>query len=264
MDDHDPTGFYGSRANVYHPAPCPFGIPYRSMYSVNIENLFFAGRNISATHAAMSATRVMATCAAIGQAVGAAAAVAGKYGLTPRGVYEERLSELQDLLQFDDAWLPFRRRTIPELTAGAQASHDILRNGWDRPQNGEDNGCFLAIGEAACYRFDEPRDLTVCRMIFDSDLERVSCDGDEILRTYPMLANKYHDMPAFGFPKTMVRAFRIEYQTEDGVWKILAEESGNIQRLVVVRCFVRAVAVRLVPLSTWGSETAHIFAFDVR
>lgn len=33
----------------------------------------FAGRNISLTHTAMSATRVMATCATIGQATGTAA-----------------------------------------------------------------------------------------------------------------------------------------------------------------------------------------------
>ena len=37
-------------------------------------NLMMAGRNISATHAAFTSTRVMATCAAIGQAVGTAAA----------------------------------------------------------------------------------------------------------------------------------------------------------------------------------------------
>ena len=264
MDDHDPTGFYGHRANVFHPAPCPFGIPYRSMYSVNIENLFFAGRNISATHAAMSATRVMATCATIGQAVGTAAAIAVRYGLTPRGVYEERLEELQDTLQFDDAWLPFRRRPIPSLTASAHATHDVLRSGCDRPQNGEDNGCFLALGEAACYTFDSPKEIEVCRIVFDSDLERRSCDGDEILRTYPMLANKYRDMLAFGFPKTMVRSFRLEYETEQGEWKLLAEESSNIQRLVVIRRAVRAKAVRLLPLSTWGSESAHVFAFDVR
>lgn len=45
----------------------------------------FAGRNISVSHVAMSSTRVMATCALLGQAVGTAAAIALREGLTPRG-----------------------------------------------------------------------------------------------------------------------------------------------------------------------------------
>ena len=31
------------KPNIFHPAPSPFGIPYRCLYSVNIENLYFAG-----------------------------------------------------------------------------------------------------------------------------------------------------------------------------------------------------------------------------
>ena len=72
MDDHNPAGINTKdKPNIFHPAPSPFGIPYRCLYSVNIENLYFAGRNISVTHTAMSASRVMATCALLGQAVGA-------------------------------------------------------------------------------------------------------------------------------------------------------------------------------------------------
>ncbi len=53
MDDHHPAGlYYTGRATVFHHTPSPFGIPYRSMYSKNIDNLFFAGRNISTTHMA--------------------------------------------------------------------------------------------------------------------------------------------------------------------------------------------------------------------
>lgn len=264
MDDHDPTGFYGRRANVFHPAPCPFGIPYRSMYSENIDNLFFAGRNISATHAALSATRVMATCAVIGQAVGTAAAIASKYRISPRGVYKERLNELKETLMFDDAYLPFNTRYIPALTAEAKTNAEVLRNGIDRPVNGEDNGYYANIGEFIEYEFTELSQIHICRIVFDSDLERTSCDGDEILRTYPMLANKYKDMLAFGFPKSMVKSFRLEYLSSEGTWKLLKQVDGNIQRLVVLLTDVTAKAVRLVPLETYGREKAHIFAFDVR
>jgi hypothetical protein len=55
MDDHHPDAIkYPGEPTIFHPAPSPYGIPYRSLYSRNTENLFFAGRNISATHMALS------------------------------------------------------------------------------------------------------------------------------------------------------------------------------------------------------------------
>ena len=57
MDDHNPGGMATKAApTTFHTAPTQYGIPYRSLYSKNIENLFCAGRNISATHAAMSSS----------------------------------------------------------------------------------------------------------------------------------------------------------------------------------------------------------------
>ena len=87
MDDHNPAGFYTQESpTIFHPAPFPYGIPYRSIYSKNIPNLFFAGRNISVSHAALSSTRVMATCATLGQACGTAASIAIKEKISPRDV----------------------------------------------------------------------------------------------------------------------------------------------------------------------------------
>ena len=78
MDDHFPQGFYykDGHPTIYHPAPAPWGLPLRCMISENIENLCFAGRNISVTHAALSSSRVMATCAVLGQALGTAVSYA--------------------------------------------------------------------------------------------------------------------------------------------------------------------------------------------
>ena len=99
FDDHSPKAFYDKGApTTFHNTPNPFGIPFRALYSKNIENLYFAGRNISMTHAAMSSARVMATCALLGEAVGEAANVAREFGLTPQGVYDEKLDLLQQPL----------------------------------------------------------------------------------------------------------------------------------------------------------------------
>ena len=83
-----------------------YQIPYRTGYSQNIENLFFVGRCISTTHVAFGSTRVMATLCTLAQAVGAAAYLCKGHGLTPRGVYEEKIGELQQLLLREDQYIP--------------------------------------------------------------------------------------------------------------------------------------------------------------
>src|SRR6202789_4505192 len=76
-----------------------YQIPYRTMYSRNVPNLFLAGRIISASHIAFGSTRVMATCAHNGQAVGMAAALCIEGNLTPRELTETfRMHTLQQQL----------------------------------------------------------------------------------------------------------------------------------------------------------------------
>ena len=67
-----------------------YQIPYRCLYSRNITNLFLAGRIISASHVAFGSTRVMATCAHGGQAVGMAAALCLRHELQPRDLLGAR------------------------------------------------------------------------------------------------------------------------------------------------------------------------------
>jgi len=88
LDDHYPAGYYHrGTPNTDFCTPAPYCLPYRSLYSRNVSNLLFAGRNISMTHTAMSSVRVMATCALLGQAVGTAVSIAKKNGIPPHGVY---------------------------------------------------------------------------------------------------------------------------------------------------------------------------------
>lgn len=74
-----------------------YPVPYRCLYSRNVPNLFMAGRCISVTHEALGTVRVMRTCGMMGEVVGRAAYLCRRYGLAPRGVYEERLEELLEL-----------------------------------------------------------------------------------------------------------------------------------------------------------------------
>lgn len=101
-DIHHPEGFWTRGIDCIHTYPgCRTSIPYRTLYSKNIENLFMAGRCHSATHIALGGTRVMRPCAAMGQAVGTAAAIATKNKETPRGVYKNHIKQLQDTLVKD-------------------------------------------------------------------------------------------------------------------------------------------------------------------
>src|SRR5690606_4311398 len=121
MDDQYPAGMlYPGTPTIFHPAPNPYGIPYRSLYSRNIANLMFAGRNISVTHAALSSTRVMGTCAILGQAAGTAAALCIDKICDPRAFSSgERLRQLQRTLMEDDCFLPWRTRDVDKLAMQA-------------------------------------------------------------------------------------------------------------------------------------------------
>ena len=269
MDDHDPAGFRSKGVpNVHYPAPSPYGIPYRSLYSVNIRNLLFAGRNISATHAAMSSTRVMATCALCGQAVGTAASIAVREGLSPRGVYEHKLAELRQTLMDDDCWLPYSIRKIPELTRNARLdcagiNAENLRNGIDRPTGAETNGALLKKGEAATYRFDGPRKVKRVRIVFDSDLNRTTLPPEERRRHRNMMHNRPLNWPDGYVPETVVRAFRVEGILAGGEVCVLADVQDNHQRLRRFDVDGEYAAVRLIPLETWGAAECSIFGFEV-
>jgi len=95
--EHFPGNEFKSIAvhKIIHPYP----IPYRCFYSRNIDNLFMAGRNISVTHVALGTVRVMRTTGMMGEVVGMAASVASKHSSTPRGVYQNHLDKLKELMQ---------------------------------------------------------------------------------------------------------------------------------------------------------------------
>ncbi|MCC7494565.1 MAG: FAD-dependent oxidoreductase [Fimbriimonadaceae bacterium] len=72
--------------------------PYRALYSRNVANLFMAGRDISVDKEALGPVRVMRTGGMMGEAVGKAAWIARRHGCNPRGVYQQHLPLLLELL----------------------------------------------------------------------------------------------------------------------------------------------------------------------
>lgn len=137
----------------------------------------------------------------------------------------------------DDCFLPGLRREISPLARAATLSADYgdasdLLNGIDCRIWGRDNGYFGKTGAAITYTFDKPTFVNGFRLVVDSDLDR---------------------------------------ENFDGAWHVAYETADNHQRLVRGDIGRECLAIRLIPLSTWGSElktetygsaTAHIFAFE--
>jgi hypothetical protein len=76
----------------------PYWAPYRCLYSRNIDNLFMAGRDISVTHEALGAVRVMRTTGCMGEIVGMAASICREHSCLPRDVHQKHLAKLHELM----------------------------------------------------------------------------------------------------------------------------------------------------------------------
>ena len=250
MDDHFPEGFYYTKGHptIYHPAPTPWGLPLRCMVSKNIENLCFAGRNISVTHAALSSSRVMATCSVLGQALGTAVAQAIQEKVALENV---TISKVQQTLMDDDCYIPWHTRDVPALTKTANCSYEVVRNGVDR---GEENCWIGKEGDHIEYTFSANTKISRIRLVFDSDLNR-----------------KYHNMPCnfplvqnkFKLPQTLIREYKIEGISENGeVFEIYIND--NHQRFVKHYVDWCVKTIRFIPITTFGAKQFHLFDFEIK
>lgn len=104
IDLHPVEGVYAETAGAQQRyTDGTYDIPFRSLYSADVTNLLFAGRNISASHVAFGSTRVMATCATQGQAAGTAAHLVAQRRTTPRELGTDHIAVLQQTLLREDA-----------------------------------------------------------------------------------------------------------------------------------------------------------------
>jgi hypothetical protein len=270
MDDHPPDGF--DRPDLPPTTqvrpPLPYNIPLRALYSRNIGNLMMAGRNISASHAAFTSTRVMATCSVMGQAVGTAAAYCLRRRLSPRQLASEpaRLEELQQILLRDDQTIRLRRNTDPldlarQATAAASASlpecaPNHVINGWvrDLPGHWENRwGANLAPeGVWVELRWKEPKTLRHVQITFDTGFER------ELTLTHQDSLNA--KMIRAPQPET-VRDYQLLYQAAEGAdWTGLCRIAGNYQRFRRHEFpALTATALRLHITATNGSPAASVY-----
>lgn len=254
MDDHNPAGFRhkGPPTNFYD-CPSPYGIPYRCLFSRNVENLMFAGRCASASHMAMSSARVMGTGASMGQAAGTAAAMAVKSNALPRDI-SGRVRELQQSLLRQDAYLPGVRQQFSPITlaakiAASKGNPEPLRDGINRPVGDDTHSWSGEVGDFVSFEWERPEHVESVSLVFDSALHR-------------LVAMSYHqwDDQLRRVPEEMVKDFRIEVKS-GGDWQLWKRVTGNYKRLARVEINAEVTGVRAVFDSTWGSPVVRLFAF---
>ena len=250
MDDHFPAGIHHmtSHPTIYHPAPSPWGIPFRALYSAEIPNLMFAGRNISVTHAALSSCRVMGTCTLLGQAIGTAAAVMHEEGSDPATL---DISRLQAYLMEDDCHLPGFSRVVSPLTLAAESNAPVLRNGIDR---GEENCWIAGEGARVEYSFREPTDIRGVRLVFDSDLNR---NYHNMPCAYPLHETRYKT------PVTLISDYTLVFTHADGSESRYSYTENHLRLVRHAYEEREVVRVSFIPEKTQGCSEYRLFSFEV-
>jgi hypothetical protein len=120
---HYPGDKYDFRLGDWKFTAVPiYSVPFRCLYSRNVENLLMAGKHISVTHIAGSSTKTILNGGQTGAATGAAAFLCKKHQTAPRGVGQNHIRDLQDILlgrgQYKDSLKPKRQRGGPEIVTG--------------------------------------------------------------------------------------------------------------------------------------------------
>ena len=270
MDDHPPGGFDRPDLPPANQVRIPrvYDIPLRCLYSRNVSNLIMAGRNISATHVALSSTRVMATCSVIGQAAGTAAALCARARTTPHDFARsaENVRWLQQVLLRDDQTIrDLRNEDRDDLarlasvcasaespgTPSANVINGVTRdipggsiNRWSAPQG--PGGAWIELS------WPKPQSISCVQITFDSGFAReltlsASDDVNEGIIRGPQ-------------PET-VKDYEIQHRPDaGGEFRELVEVRGNHQRLKRhVFQPVKTEAIRVHVSATNGDALARIF-----
>jgi hypothetical protein len=165
----------------------PYWIPYRCLYSRNVQNLFMAGRDISVTHEALGAVRVMRTCGMMGEVVGMAASLCKKHNSNPRSVYTNHLEQLKAMMVGEDMtkWLG---NAGPNLARSANVSVSSNYDEKKYPKENINDGRFdikdnklrwvsnaSELPDYITFSWSEPQTISAVRIIsgwFDGKISK--------------------------------------------------------------------------------------------
>ncbi len=268
LDEHNPAGILNmdEPASYFHARfKRPYQIPYRSIYSRNINNLYMAGRNVSVTHMALSSTRIIETCMSLGQAAGVAAAICVEKGVLPRAIYaDNHIKELQERLLRRDFYIPYiveqdldNLAKRAEVSASSTSSGDVqnLFSGVARDEQGVVHHWQSKGTEAELnVRWKQPQSISSVEMKFETNVHR-----DIMMHK---TAAKHRRQVA-GVPPELVRSFTIEAMI-DGSWREVANVTENIRRYVAVDIdSITTDQLRVTLHDTYGANSIKMYHLGV-
>lgn len=268
LDDHLPAGMDDTSLNPFRSIRLkgPYSIPLRSLYSKSYDNLVMAGRNISVTHVALSTTRVMATCAAIGQAIGTAVAVCVKDGLTPRKLVQQKLKlkEYQQLLlRQDQPILNVRNEDEKDLALQAKVTATAELPGFEAVKIIDGVNRDIQDGDSHQWRASlvdgpqsielswiNPQTVSVIEFTFDTALERyLRLSGEKRVLERQIRGPQPETISDYSLElyngKSLVKK-------EEVTGNFLRKVTHSFQSITVDR-------VRLVARKSHGDENARLF-----
>jgi len=257
LDIHHPEGIYsGSEGSYDFGIRVPLNtIPFRCVYSKNIDNLLFAGRCGSFSHVALGSVRVMSTLASIGQAAGTAAAMCVEKDINPRKIYTDHITELQQILQKNDQCIPGIKNEDPDdLARNAEVSASSTASG-SAPENVINGWTRIAENEASLWisdslktfpqwiqlDFAEPCNLNKIQLTFDTNLKTVRIKGGN--KPFPGCVKDYELSVLYG-----------------NKWVTVAEVRNNFQRHRIHNFKTMEVSkLRLTVKENYGAKSALVY-----
>ncbi len=254
LDMHDSLGMENSGGDgscrTRHGAP-PYAIPFRSLYSKDVDNLFLPSRCLSATDLALGSARAQGALLGVGQACGTAAALCARRALMPREYGRRHMAELQRVLRRCDQTIPGHSDNDPyNLALGATTDATGLVDGVSAPEyvkgekprvsNGHGWVSEPGLPRSVSLSWKEPVELTEVQIVFDTHLSSL---------------NVPEPMPA-----ELVRDYKLEAQ-RGGKWRAIASEKNNALRFRRHRMpsGQPVSALRVTVSATWGAKEARIY-----
>ncbi|WP_111708869.1 FAD-dependent oxidoreductase [Lutibacter citreus] len=253
----DPPSFFHHRFNkVYE-------IPFGSLYSKNVPNLMFAGRNVSVSHIALSSTRLQGTCATMGQAVGTAAVLCVEKGIDARTLREKHINELQEQLLRDDAYIPNRpakdtkdlAKKASLIVASSTSSGDpkLLLNGYSRDVQEREE---LNHWQSEML----PADV-VLEWIKPQNISKIEIKCDTNTRKNIMMRHdsKVGDKNINTVPPELMESLSVEARVK-GEWIQVGDIKKNKRRLIKFSFdSIKATAVKVILKNTYGKKVGRLY-----
>ncbi|NLR93418.1 FAD-dependent oxidoreductase [Flammeovirga agarivorans] len=264
LDEHNPGGIENldePPSYFHYHFKKVYQIPFRSLYSRNIDNLLFSGRNISQTHIALSSTRVMATCALMGQATGTAAALCVQHKKNPRGIYQKHMVELQEKLMLNDAFIPDHpamdkddlAKEVKQWSASSTQSGDVnlLNDGWSRDFKGVlHHWSTDQIPASVQMEWEKPVALSSIVL---------KCDTNVQMNI--MMRNNYNNRKIFTdtVPPELLKDLNLEARI-NGKWVTIGTITDNKTRRIKFNFdTIKTTSLRVNINETYGSSIAKLF-----